>query len=163
MGLEIFGRFLAKVEHVGDCWLWTGALNSKGYPSFGFKGRSVSGHRLILGMGIDIPEGHQVHHRCENKRCVNPLHLEALASTDHAHEHHPVGARCGVCGSQRKQKRDGRWMCPPCHRKENMAWRLKQSSAAGTQPSTVPEPASWCTEPPSPPTSNHPHTAATLG
>lgn len=31
-----------------------------------------------------IPDGAEVHHRCEHKPCVNPAHLEALSTMEHA-------------------------------------------------------------------------------
>lgn len=35
----------------------------------------------------EIPEGHVIHHRCENKRCVNPDHLEAVLASRHLSNH----------------------------------------------------------------------------
>lgn len=41
-------------------------------------------YTLIYG---EIPEGHDVHHECENKGCVNPLHLQAMTRSDHFKYH----------------------------------------------------------------------------
>ena len=136
---KVFDRITAKVvvDEDTDCYVWTGAVNSRGYPCFGLRGKVVTvriGGTCPAPDGrVDIPEGHQVHHRCRNKRCVSVAHLEELSVLDHAHEHGytpppggPQAAPCGVCGSLRKQKKDGRWDCPACHRKQNLAWKERR-------------------------------------
>lgn len=78
-----FERFREKwLAHANGCHVWTAAVNSKGYPSFGPGGRSVSvsAHRWAvenLG-GRVIPTGMTVDHLCRNPRCVNPVHLEIV-------------------------------------------------------------------------------------
>lgn len=75
-------RFMEKVqeENAADpCWLWTGALNSRGYGHFGVGSRVVRAHRWAYEHFVGpIPEGLTVDHLCEQKRCVNPEHMEAV-------------------------------------------------------------------------------------
>ena len=72
------------------CIEWTGARTDKGYGIFGIsKGIAVKAHRVAYAMhyGIDkLPHGtdttqnrNVLHHKCENKSCVNPLHLEVVS------------------------------------------------------------------------------------
>jgi hypothetical protein len=75
-----------------ECWLWTGALNSRGYSSFGIPGaaKTVLGHRYIYELTVGpIPDRYTVDHTCHttacdgpekclHRRCVNPAHLEAV-------------------------------------------------------------------------------------
>jgi len=71
-------RFWDKVEIkkslTNDCWLWT-AAKSRGYGVFGVDGRMELAHRLMFELFHDRKPTKQVLHKCDNKLCVNPLHL----------------------------------------------------------------------------------------
>lgn len=71
----------------GGCRLWIGNCLPKGYPLVG-KGGNGSGnmyaHRAAYELAYGpIPEGHAVHHRCGNRACINPAHLEAVSRAEH--------------------------------------------------------------------------------
>jgi len=90
-------RFWEKVhKHKSNCWLWTGCLNNKGYGFFYNENKVVTAHHyawtLLIG---DLEPGTNVHHKCPNKHCVNPDHLEALPVGAHAALH-----RRGYTGSK---------------------------------------------------------------
>jgi hypothetical protein len=66
-------------ELPGDCWVWHGAIQSRGYGSFDYQGRRWSTHRLAYELLVGpIPDGLQVDHVCKVKRCCNPEHLEPV-------------------------------------------------------------------------------------
>lgn len=67
----------------GLCWEWTGALAGD-YGGFRHNSKFGLAHRFSHShYNGPIPEGFEVHHLCEFKRCVNPEHIEALAHKRH--------------------------------------------------------------------------------
>jgi hypothetical protein len=81
------------------CWVWTGAITSRGYGSVQHDRRRVSVHRLTYELLIGpIPDDLTVDHLCRNKRCANPAHME------------PVTRRVNVLRAQPERRR-----CPQGH------------------------------------------------
>lgn len=71
-------RFNKYVKKEGDCWLWTGAKDIKGYGIFYYEKHSRFAHRvslILFGKVKEFTPGLQVLHSCRNKCCVNPDHL----------------------------------------------------------------------------------------
>lgn len=62
------------------CWLYTGALDRRGYGRIrnGPGSASMLPHRLMYELVTGVkPEGLEVCHRCDNPPCCNPDHLFA--------------------------------------------------------------------------------------
>lgn len=80
-------RFEAKVWQLGDaCWPWIGATIQSddqsvgvGYGALTIRKRSFRAHRVahILATGKLIPDGLDICHSCDYRRCCNPAHLTA--------------------------------------------------------------------------------------
>ncbi len=88
--------FWSKVEQgtQEQCWNWLGAVSRYGYGVFSLQGKSIGAHCFAYELLIDgIPDGYDVHHRCNNRLCVNPDHLEALSRRDHIHRGDSPSAR----------------------------------------------------------------------
>ncbi len=71
-------RFWKKVDKSGECWLWTAGLDRCGYGKFRLEKKLVKTHRLSLewSLGRPIGAGLVARHKCRNRNCVNPEHLE---------------------------------------------------------------------------------------
>lgn len=94
-------------EPNSGCWLWTRAVNDRGYgwfhmPGSGAYGRSWAAHRAsYLAYRGPIPAGLFVCHRCDTPACVNPNHLwlgdhDANMADRNAKGRLPFGLRAGV-------------------------------------------------------------------
>ena len=65
------------MDHMQDrCWAWTGTTDKDGYGRFYVAGKTWRAHRLsfLLTTG---QEPDVVLHKCNNKNCVRPSHLQA--------------------------------------------------------------------------------------
>ena len=69
-------RFWGRVDKTGDCWLWLGGKDKKGYGMCKFSGRSQGAHRIAWQItNGTIADGLVVMHICDQPGCVNPGHL----------------------------------------------------------------------------------------
>ena len=71
---------ITTIENHMGCWLWQGRTQN-GYGKVQFNTNEIKGsrrvhreaYRIFIG---EIPEGLLIRHRCHNRLCCNPLHLE---------------------------------------------------------------------------------------
>lgn len=145
-------RFLAKVVKAQNgCWLWGGAIQSRGYGSFGFgrRGRSVLAHRFAYETFVGpIPEDLQIDHachsrddkcpggKCAHRLCVNPAHLELVTQLVNCGRSAPARKTHCINGHEYTDantiwKRNGSRNCRECSVTWTREWRQKQSALAG--------------------------------
>lgn len=100
-------RFWSKVpdrpeEH---CWDYQGFITWNGYGQFFVvedgKRCNRFAHRISweLSHKVSVPEGLQVRHSCDNRRCVNPIHLVVGTCQDNTNDRiskgrHSHGEQC---------------------------------------------------------------------
>jgi hypothetical protein len=102
-------RFWEKVHKTEGCWVWSAAKLPTGYGVFvSDSGRYAHRWSYEKHHG-PIPDGMEIDHKCHNRSCVRPDHLQA-ASKKHnlenmrgAHRGNRSGAR-GVSWDAKSQK-----------------------------------------------------------
>lgn len=83
---ELLQRINPMLDKTTDCWLWLGDSRS-GYGRISWKGTGTILHRLTWVLsGGEIPEGHVIRHKCRNKNCCNPDHLETGTNKENTHD-----------------------------------------------------------------------------
>ena len=72
------------------CWTWQRNIGPLGYGTLHERhtGKRLLAHRVYFERHRGpIPTGHQLHHLCNNRSCVNPEHLKPATLSEHRHIH----------------------------------------------------------------------------
>lgn len=76
-------RLVANTTRIGECLIWTGKRNNKGYGLMFHAGKNRYAHRAAYMMVYgEIPAGMQVRHKCDVPACVRADHLELGTQAD---------------------------------------------------------------------------------
>lgn len=127
-----------------QCIQWQGYIKPNGYgqahrprPEARELGVATTdyAHRLVWEReNGPIPAGHDVHHRCENRACVNLNHLELLTRQEHHDEHVEARDRCRPGRHEWATEEDiyvdpaGRRQCRECRREANARHRARAAA-----------------------------------
>lgn len=121
---------------LGPCWIWTAAVEGQGYGNFYARGKLGLAHRWAYEGEIGvIPDGLELDHLCQVRRCVRPTHLEPVShreNTLRGAAPSAVIARSPMCGHGHSEadgvmySRGNRRICRLCTLRWNLAYRERQ-------------------------------------
>ena len=104
------------------CTIWTKYVAETGYGQLRRDGVLLYAHREAWEQAHGpVPPGHDVHHVCGTRACVNVAHLHLVAHDHHPRLHprpKPVACKRGhnFTPTNTIVHRDGRWECRTCRR-----------------------------------------------
>lgn len=145
------------IKAPSGCWLWTSAINEKGYGHFTVGGTKHSAHRFVYELLVGpIPEGLVIDHLCRVRNCVNPVHMQPVTNLENLARGIGPNARAireNTCLKGHplvgenvyiRPSRPGSRICRICHREQKRAtyWRkkVKEAAAGPGGPTASPSP-----------------------
>lgn len=77
--------FDERTRRDGECLIWTGSVNPRGYGTFRVGGRGIGSHRYAWErVNGPIPDGMQLDHTCWNRACVEISHLRLATNAENS-------------------------------------------------------------------------------
>lgn len=85
--LQAFADYIDEGK-VDECWPWIGPKTKGGYGVFRADGIKRTAHSIAYIFFVaEVPDGAEVHHKCKNRACCNPVHLQSMSITEHREKH----------------------------------------------------------------------------
>lgn len=116
------------------CWLWRLSTTMAGYGQFHplNKGESPTmllAHRVAYELWVGpIPKGRVIHHKCGNRSCVNPTHLECTGQRENVKAYQDLRATCKEGHPLDGVNNKGHRFCKACDRARGRAVKLSQKA-----------------------------------
>ena len=121
--------FWEKVDTTGNCWLWTGRKNSRGYGQTG--GPEQMAHRTAYVLVVGpIPDGLELDHLCRVRACVKPSHLEPVTHAENCRRAALARTHCRQGHPYTKDNtiwiKGGGRDCKTCHNRLTKNWAQRR-------------------------------------
>ena len=118
---------------MSDCIIWLGGYlgpNGYGRVYHGSSGKEEYAHRFFYSQDKgEIPKGYIIHHKCENRICVNTDHMELMTLQDHAKLSRTSKHTCIhghlLTPENLRNRRDGFRECLTCHHQRQRDYKAK--------------------------------------
>lgn len=140
---ERFLRQLEKIKCEG-CWEWRHSFTSAGYGKFRVDDRWLLSHRVSYEINVGpIPDGLQIDHKCRNRKCVNPAHMEPVTQRENILRGdsmvRPLLERCRrgheLTGDNIATDRNGERRCLICRRASRRTANRNRKKSSAPPPS----------------------------
>lgn len=124
MAKSLIERFEEKyiADPNSGCWIWTAYLRKDGYGEFQMgtnrKSNAVLAHRASYELFVGaIPDGLDLDHKCRQRCCVNPSHLEPVTRGENI--------RRGAISDMNRRAFDARTHCKNGHEYNEINTRFR--------------------------------------
>lgn len=120
-------RFFDKLSvDYNGCWVWLACVNDAGYGIFRLNNRNYRAHVLMFEYFIGpVPAGLVLDHKCRNRECANPDHVEPVTRGENVRRGLPFRLPLEFCKNGHARTPDninkfGR--CITCRRRTALAY-----------------------------------------
>jgi hypothetical protein len=75
--IERLDKKTIKPENPNECWEWKGTIMTGGVAGIKMRGKMIPAYRVSYEIhnNCNISDGKYILHSCDNRSCLNPLHL----------------------------------------------------------------------------------------